>query len=311
MFCFCSDATLRRYCVQCTTASFEEFKEATRFRERWRFRVREISQTLPIRHADEVARFGALSPLGGYSREDPEEQESSYPTEGFGRSANFEEVMTAYGSWLDRQGARTSRTSVRASNPKATEVEECVGATRRLPATSGNPSRWHTVIEGNFKFKEAIHMKEDRAALMGLRRAVAGTAGHGHRFLSLRDNMSSLLAFDRGRSCSHDLHCLRRRAAAQCVGADVMWVLRHLEKWRNPYGLCEALPSHLPLNMFLELSVSNFASILNRLPRSPLRPVLAVRAQSLSFVMAIRGSLLLFGGAVPMSLPAAIWTLSF
>ena len=77
-------------------------------------------------------------------------------------------------------------------------------------------------------------MKEGRAALMGLRRAVAGTAGHGHRFLSLADNMSSLLAFDRGRSCSYDLLCLCRRAAALCIGADVSWVLRHLETWRNP-----------------------------------------------------------------------------
>ena len=142
---FCSDATLSRYCVQCTTASFEELKVATRFRERWLFRTREISPTVPIRHADEVARLGALSPLGGYSRDDPEEQESAYPTWGFGRSANFEEVMTAYGSWLDRQGVRTSRISVRASSPEAKEVEECVGAIRRLPATWGNPSRWHTV----------------------------------------------------------------------------------------------------------------------------------------------------------------------
>ena len=101
---FCSDATLRRDCVQCTTASFKELKEATRFRERWRFRTREIPHTLPIRHADEVARLGALSPLGGHSRDDPEEQEDSCPISGFGRAANFQEVMTAYGSWLDRQG---------------------------------------------------------------------------------------------------------------------------------------------------------------------------------------------------------------
>ena len=69
---------------------------------------------------------------------------------------------------------------------------------------------------------------------MGLRRAVAGTAGHGHRFLSLTDNMSGLLAFDRGRSCSYDPLCLCRRAAAFCIGADVSWVFRHYETWRNP-----------------------------------------------------------------------------
>ena len=40
--------------------------------------------------------------------------------------------------------------------------------------------------------------------------------------------------FDRGRSCSYDPLCLCRRAAALCIGADVSWVLRHLETWRNP-----------------------------------------------------------------------------
>ena len=179
---------------QCTTTSFEELKEATRFRERWRFRTREVSRTLPVRYVDEVARLGTLSPLGGHSRDGPEEQDGSRSVAGFGRAADFEEVSTRYGVWLDSQGLRTRRTSMRASSPKAIEVEECVGAIRRLPAAWGNPSRWHTIIEGNFKFTEAIHMKEGRAALMGLRRAVAGTAGHGHRFLSLTDNMSSLLA---------------------------------------------------------------------------------------------------------------------
>ena len=80
---------LRRYCVQCTTASFEKLKEATRLRERWRFRTREISHTSPVRHAGEVARLGALSPLGGHSRDDPEEQESSYLTIGVGQAANL------------------------------------------------------------------------------------------------------------------------------------------------------------------------------------------------------------------------------
>ena len=69
---FCSDATLSRYCVQCTTASFEELKEATRFRERWRFRTPEVSRTLPVRHVDEIARLGTLSLLGGHSRDGPE-----------------------------------------------------------------------------------------------------------------------------------------------------------------------------------------------------------------------------------------------
>ena len=224
---FCSDATLSRYRVQCTTASFGELKEATRFLERWRFRTREISHTPPVRHADEVTRLGAV-------RREPEQQDNSGPVVSFGRTADFEEVSTRYGAWLDSQGLRTWRTAMQASSPNAVEVEECTGAVRRLPKAWNDPALWHTVIEGNFKFKEAVHMKEGRAALLSLRRAVAGTAGHGHRLLSLTDNMSCLLAFHRGRSRSYDPLCLCRRAAALCIGADVSWVLRHLETWRNP-----------------------------------------------------------------------------
>ena len=100
--------------MQCTTAFFGGLKEATRFRERWRFRAREISHTLPVRHADEVTR------LGGHSRDEPEEQDDS------GLVAAFEEVSNRYGAWLDSQGLRTRRTAMRASSPKAVEVEECV-----------------------------------------------------------------------------------------------------------------------------------------------------------------------------------------
>ena len=159
------------------------------------FRTREVSRTLPVRYVDEVARLGTLSPLGGHSRDNPEEQDGSRSVAVFGRAADFEEVSTRYGVSLDSQGLRTRRTSMRASSPEAIEVEECVGAIRRLPAAWGNPSRWHTIIEGNFKFTEAVHMKEGRAALMGLRRAGAGTTGHGHRFLSLTDNMSKPACF--------------------------------------------------------------------------------------------------------------------
>ena len=141
---FCSDATLRRYCVQCTTASFKEVKEATRFRERWRFRTREISHSLSVRHADSVARLGTLSPLGDHSRDDSEKQDDSCLVANFSGAAGFEEISTLYGAWLDSRGWRTRRTSVRASSPKATEIEECVGDIRRLPTARatllGTPS---------------------------------------------------------------------------------------------------------------------------------------------------------------------------
>ena len=53
------------------------------------------------------------------------------------------------------------------------EVEECVGAIRRLPLAWSDPSGTRS------SEAETLHMKEGRVALTGLRRAVAGTAGHG------------------------------------------------------------------------------------------------------------------------------------
>ena len=121
---FCSDAALRRYCVQCTTASF---KEATRFRKRWRFRAREISHTLPVRHADGIACRGALSPLGGHSCDDPKEQDVSDQEANFGRAANFEEVSTRYGAWLDARACVPEELLCGLPVLKAMEIEECGG----------------------------------------------------------------------------------------------------------------------------------------------------------------------------------------
>ena len=87
-------------------------------------------------------RLGTSSPLGGPARDGPEEKDVSRSVARFGRAADFEDVSTRYGVVLDSHGLRTRRTSMRASSPKATEVEECVGAIRRLPLVWRNPSRW-------------------------------------------------------------------------------------------------------------------------------------------------------------------------
>ena len=147
---------------------------------------------------------------------------------------------------------------------------------------------------------------------MGLRRAVAGTAGHGHRFLSLTDNMSSLLAFDRGRSCSYDLLRLCRRAGALCIGADVSWTLRHLETWRGPsdsFGRARFMRSSaqpLPLIMFLELWLFRFVTTqIWQIPCNMFRLIPATLALSTSFLMEIRGSRPLSMDVVLMSSSAA------
>ena len=86
---------------------------------------------------------------------------------------------------------------------------------------------------------------------MGLRRAVAGTAGRGHRFLSLLRPALSLSP------CS----VCRRRRDRGFFGTWTPGVMPQTKGLDGSlglvvHGLCEALPGHLPLNVFLELSVS-------------------------------------------------------
>ena len=99
----------------------------------------------------ELTRLGALSPLGAHSCDDPKEQDVSCQVANFGQAADFEEVSTRYGAWLDSQGLRSRKTSLQASSPEAVEIEECVGAIRRLPLAWSDPTHWHTIVEGNFK----------------------------------------------------------------------------------------------------------------------------------------------------------------
>ena len=82
--------------------------------------------------ARSLRRRGCSSLVGGHPRDGLEEQDVYRSVACFGRAADFEEVSTRYGVSLDSRGSR--RTSLRASSPKAIEVEECVGAIRRLPA---------------------------------------------------------------------------------------------------------------------------------------------------------------------------------
>ena len=172
----------------CTTASYEELKEATCFRERWRFRAREISHTLPVRHADEVARLGAWSPLGGHFRDDPRGTRWFLPCRelrpGCGNRRGLDSVGTVLGSTAE------------AGAPAGFLCKLPTLKQRRLKSVWEPLPSHHSM--GRL-FSLAHRRREGRATLMGLRRAVAGTAARGHSFLSLTDNMSSLLVCDRGR----------------------------------------------------------------------------------------------------------------
>ena len=93
--------------------------------------------------------------------------------------------------------------------------------------------RWHRLVEGSWSLPDAIHNLECRAALLGLRRLTR--IGHyaGHEALSIRDNLSEIVAIEKGRAKNWKLNSLCRKAAALQHGGDIAWRRRHIETKRN------------------------------------------------------------------------------
>ena len=81
---------------------------------------------------------------------------------------------------------------------------------------------------------EPTHMLEGRTTLLGLKRMSRNACYHGCRFLSIGDNLSSLLAFEKGRACDWGLRCLTRVAAARQIACEIHQYHRYSETERNP-----------------------------------------------------------------------------
>ena len=99
-------------------------------------------------------------------------------------------------------------------------------------------------------------------------------------------------------TCSYDLLCLCRRAPALCIGADVSWVLRHLETWRNPSDKGSRRVPGFGRVRFVW-------SCARPLAPQHVSGVLGALALSLNFVTAIRGSHLVSSEEALMSHLAA------
>ncbi|CAK0806201.1 unnamed protein product [Prorocentrum cordatum] len=83
--------------------------------------------------------------------------------------------------------------------------------------------------------EEHIKLKEDRVALMGLRRHCRAAGRLGSKLLTLSDSRVTVGAYEKGRS-SAGLQSLCRRAAAHRLGGQIARRLRYIETDRNPSG---------------------------------------------------------------------------
>ena len=104
-----------------------------------------------------------------------------------------------------------------------------------LPDVFVAADRWARVARGAWRCPGKIHALEARATLYGLKKASAEIVTHGWIVFSVGDNLSSILAYEKGRARCEDLLAQCRQAAGRRLRrrrAD-RWHHRHVESERN------------------------------------------------------------------------------
>ena len=95
------------------------------------------------------------------------------------------------------------------------------------------PERWVRLLYGAWKSGGTIHSFEARGMLHGLRQVASLGLAHGRLLMSLGDNMSAILAMEKGRATAYDLLAQTRRAAAYIFAAEIDWRCRWVDTVRN------------------------------------------------------------------------------
>ena len=204
---FCSDASGAGYALHVSTLGGEVVADIARWRERWRFR---------------------------------DEDEPTYvapdPSPDFvGRSAEDHDICPVFADWVASQGGRRGPRS-RAPLPRSMppRLREVPAAVPPLPDDILDVARWRRVAVGAWRDPAAIHLKEARIALLGLRIACRTPAMADAELLSLGDNMGEVLSHDRGRARDRGLNAVCRRSAAHRLALNLCWNRRYVETGRNP-----------------------------------------------------------------------------
>ena len=127
-------------------------------------------------------------------------------------------TSTVYGRYLQSAPRRCRRVRPR---PLVRTTRDIIvpNGIPPLPDHLVAPDRWTRIAARRWRdTSEHINVKEGRVSLMSLRHVCRQVRYHHTRFLTLSDNLSSLFAFEKGRSSSRALLSLCRRAAAyQCA----------------------------------------------------------------------------------------------
>ena len=204
----CSDSSSLGFELSRTVAHPREVLEATRWRERQRF-------------------IETLEPLG--------EDAIAVDTLATADLVPLVSDDSDFGRWA----ALACPTATHAAKPQHYVARPRVkklfnGFVPVLPASLLRPSRFLAVVTGAWRRPGVIHALESRVALMGLRDASRTPSLQDSILLSLGDNLSEILATDKGRSQDPVLNALLRIRAGLCVSSGIEWRRRHVETKRNP-----------------------------------------------------------------------------
>ena len=212
----CSDSSMHGYQLSWTPALASEVLDACRWRERWRF----IELDDAVTNRVEGSSRPQLADRCDIATDDS----------AFVRwAADADRLST-----LPVLGRRPTAPAVPRPHRRPRAVALHNGAVPALPQTLTWPSRYCPIVTGAWRGAQTIHCLESRVALMGLRAAARDHAQREKIVLSLGENLSEILASDKGRSHDPVLKSLLRRAAGLCVVSGIGWRRPHIETGRNP-----------------------------------------------------------------------------
>ncbi|CAK0809347.1 unnamed protein product, partial [Prorocentrum cordatum] len=222
-----SDSSSSGFCLMYGQKPLRAVWDAYRWRERWRFVEVEADRSSDAYTAAYLNQLRGVTDGFGATLDEGAPKHADARVRGGQPAGAWRE--TELGKLLFRRAA-VGRGAPRrwASRPGLTQEVELLNVAPALPTALTSSLGWTTAVEGRWKYDEHINVKEGRICVAGLRRFCRTRAHHGHRALSLCDNLVCCCCFDKGRARSHVLNSLCRKAAAYSVGCRVRWRVRHV-----------------------------------------------------------------------------------